>query len=209
MLQTPYQQGEGTLPANRAPARQTRHAVHVDLALAHHAAQPFNGLYFATAAAVIPVFFLALIIPGGTFYRALTASAARARRRRDRRLAGPVTAVRDWRDYLATQALLWGPTGILIYGTMGEIWALASLWAQRPEGEWALTLFAAIFLAAGAAAGPFMSMQATMREQALLEEEGDAAAKAFKAARNARPADAETPSATPGKTDKLSPGENS
>lgn len=43
----------------------------ISLALAQsHVARPFNGLFFTTAAAVIPVFFIALALQG-TYYRAL------------------------------------------------------------------------------------------------------------------------------------------
>jgi hypothetical protein len=45
------------------------------MALAHHqAAQPFNGLFYATAAAVIPVLFLALVLQG-SFHKILEVGA--------------------------------------------------------------------------------------------------------------------------------------
>jgi hypothetical protein len=114
------------------------------LALAQHAAATFNGLFYATCATVIPVLFLAIAVQGTVYDELLKASARLAARAR----------ARGRFPYAASLTLsICGL--VVIYGAVGEIFALTAL-AHQQNGfaqEW-IAAPAAIGLTIIAAAGP-------------------------------------------------------
>lgn len=123
--------------------------------LAHHAASPaFNGLFYATAATVIPVLFLAIAVQGLAFQQVLLAmrwlngAANAARRRHD-----------SYRHYymplcLLTIAAMLIAAAIPYLGAAGEIDAILALYHHQASGAGSLVLAATILLAIIAAGGP-------------------------------------------------------
>lgn len=136
-------------------------------ALAAHAtraaAPPFNGLFYATAATVIPVLFLAVAVQGRMYEDLLKAGSDAFER--------GVSQVLLWRQNPASvrsrQAL--GPfltpyaaTGIaaivLTLGVIGETTALISLYVQHPAGSPQGVLAATVVLTIAAAAAPTLAV---------------------------------------------------
>jgi hypothetical protein len=123
--------------------------------LAHHAASPaFNGLFYATAATIIPVLFLAIAVQGLAFQQVLLAM---------RWLNGATNAARRRHDYyrryslplgLATIAAMLIAAAIPYLGAAGEIDAILALYHQQASGAGSLVLAATILLAIVAAGGP-------------------------------------------------------
>jgi hypothetical protein len=101
---------------------------------------PFNSPFYATAATVIPVLFLAIVVPGRHLPRP-------NRRRRERRLPPP----RSYRASLAGAIAAL----ILTYGTAGEIAAILALQNQQgATAESSLAGGAVILLTIVTVAGP-------------------------------------------------------
>jgi hypothetical protein len=141
---------------------------------ASHAAPAFNGLFYATVATVIPVLFLALAVQGST-YRELVKSSQ----------AGHLLAK-------------WAAAGILLYGTMGEIWALLSLSAQRARGASGFVLLSVIFLVLATAAGPFVAYVRAERAEALAARERTRTLRQPSARASSGEPDATDPGTPPG-----------
>jgi hypothetical protein len=129
------------------------------LALAHSQAAPaFNGLFYATAATIIPVLFLALAVQGTIYQDFLTAAVGAAR--------SIGRGHRSRRYPSLTAVLTLGPimmialAGLIpIYGAAGELAAIYAL-AEQKSGLLAAGLVpgAVIVLAAATAAGPLMAL---------------------------------------------------
>jgi hypothetical protein len=127
--------------------------------LAHEArtvAPAFNGLFYATAATIIPVLFLAIAVQGPLYGDLLKASGATLRRFREHKAgASPRRLVlRLWiGSVLASSAAV----AILIVTVGGEIEALLSLNAERAYGDPHAAIAAAVLLTAAAAIGPALA----------------------------------------------------
>jgi hypothetical protein len=120
------------------------------LALTAAAVPSFNGLFYATAATVIPVLFLAIAVQGSR-YQDLTGPMVRAVERGRNS--------RTWYERLAFSALAGGNLGAafltLVYGVAGEIAAILALISQQASGiELALAAGAPILLTLVVAVGP-------------------------------------------------------
>ncbi len=128
------------------------------LALATHAAAapPFNGLFYATAATVIPVLFLAVTIQG-RIYQDLVNAAAAARRQMQpatglrRTIAGTASLA------LLYLALLYIAATIVTYGVASEIVAVVALYQQHDRGLGVLVLTGTIFMIIVAAGPPALA----------------------------------------------------
>jgi hypothetical protein len=141
-------------------------------------ASAFNGLFYATAATVIPVLFLAIGVQSRLFARVIRAYQAQAHpapgEERPERYAVPFFA-------LATNAVRIGMVTVLAAAACGELLALIALYLQSDfAGAGLLVLISAGFLtlAAGAApAGAFMAVLLRTRTQNIQQEpaagEGD------------------------------------
>jgi hypothetical protein len=95
------------------------------------ACPPFNSTFYATAATVIPVLFVAIAVQAG-LYGDLLSAARRASLRADR----GVGAI--GRIGIVLAIIAWGATWflalvILVVGTYGELAALNALYVQHPE----------------------------------------------------------------------------
>lgn len=114
-------------------------------ALAHAATvQPFNETYYATVAAVIPVLFIAITVPGGAYGKLGRAYRSIPARVRDKDLAELT------RRGLLTVAIL-----VVLAGVLGEGVALHALESRSAvRGTATEELFYAMTLALAAAAGP-------------------------------------------------------
>jgi hypothetical protein len=123
-------------------------------ALAHAApaAPAFNTEFYATAATIIPVLFLAVAVQGNTYDVLIRALGTSRGRMRDRRSPLPQRLV----ALVATEATFLLACAILIYGALNEGIAVYALYKQKAE-EPAATLFAVIFLVAVSAAGPTLA----------------------------------------------------
>ena len=121
---------------------------------ASHAAQAFNGLFYATAATVIPVLFLAIAVQGHAVEDLLRASADAYRREWQSARYNPLNAIIN--PAPAAAAML-----ILVFGVIGEILALS----QEAAGLWARYIvdFAVVFLTVAAAAAPALTLIRAMR----------------------------------------------
>jgi hypothetical protein len=123
---------------------------------AHTVAPAFNGLFYATAATIIPVLFLAIAVQGPLYGDLLKASGATLRRFREHKAgASPRRLVlRLWiGSVLASSAAV----AILIVTVGGEIEALLSLNAERAYGDPHAAIAAAVLLTAAAAIGPALA----------------------------------------------------
>jgi len=125
------------------------------------AAPAFNGLFYATAATIIPVLFLAIAVQGPLYGDLLKASAATLRRFREHKAGSSPRrlVLRLWTgSVLASSAAV----AILIVTVGGEIEALLSLNAQRAYGDPHAAIAAAILLTAAAAIGPALAFARLM-----------------------------------------------
>ena len=123
------------------------------LALLAHAAAPpppaFNGLFYATAATVIPVLFLAIAVQGRTYENLVNAGTAA-----DRRLSEATTWRRRTIAYVSGSVLFVIAGLILVWGVLSEIIAVAALHQQQASGAAGfIVLIGTIFMVI-AAAGP-------------------------------------------------------
>ena len=125
------------------------------------AAPAFNGLFYATAATIIPVLFLAIAVQGPLYGDLLKASAATLRRFREHKAGASPRhlVVRLWiGSVLASGAAV----AILIVTVGGEIEALLSLKMQRVYGDPQAAIAAAVLLTAAAAVGPALAFARLM-----------------------------------------------
>lgn len=130
--------------------------------LARHAATPaFNGLFYATAATIIPVMFLALAVQG-SLYNDLLKASAKALGRFSARGSGPSSRRRALRAWTASILASCAAITILIFGVTGEIEALVSLSLQHVEGDPDGPLIAAVMLTLASAAGPALALIGTL-----------------------------------------------
>ncbi len=128
---------------------------------AHPAAPAFNGLFYATAATIIPVLFLAIAVQGPLYGDLLKASDAALRRFREHRAdpSPPRLVLRLWiGSVLASGAAV----AILIVTVGGEIEALVSLNVQHAYGDPHAAIAAAVLLTAAAAIGPALAFARLM-----------------------------------------------
>lgn len=122
----------------------------------HTKAPPFNGLFYATAATIIPVLFLAIAVQG-PMYASLIKAAAQADKRMDQPLAESakipraLAAIAIVAVYMTSTVLA---MTIVTTGVIGEIEALASLYRQHTEGSGSDVLGATVFLTIAVALGP-------------------------------------------------------
>lgn len=131
--------------------------------------QPFNGLFYATAATAIPVLFLAIAVQGTTYENLLASSARMAGpllRNLWRLINDPGPRLRDLAaallyvgiasPVLSLLALLPAAiaAAVLLSGFSGEAEALIALYHQRSPTGPISVLTAALILTAGVAAGP-------------------------------------------------------
>jgi len=124
----------------------------MSLALAHHAAPAFNGLYYSTMAGVIPVLFLAIVLQGPTYQDLLQAAMRLAARGRE-------SPRYPWAALALAGACMIG----IVYAAAGEIGTIVALLYQR--AIWAtggMTLTSASILTILAAAGPARQVARTI-----------------------------------------------
>ena len=122
--------------------------------LAHAAAPPpFNGLFYATAATIIPVLFLAIAVQGSAYENLIKAMAVLFRHIED---SGPRYGKSvPWAAYFALFVVA---AGILAYGIGSEIQALYALYQQQAESLTGQTvLIGVILLIIVTAAGPVLN----------------------------------------------------
>jgi len=158
------------------------------IALARAAAPPFNGLFYATMATVIPVLFVAAAVQGRTYQEMLKESSRRyavsiwqgndpiTLRKAVR--SGSLTrsqAIREWvdlRDWLSLAiASLYVALALVtvILATIGEVLSLLSLYYQRADGSGLTILASGVLLTCMTAAGPAAALARTAVE--LVREE--------------------------------------
>lgn len=120
---------------------------------AHTAAPPFNGLFFATAATVIPVLFLAIAVQGRGYEELLNLFAAVSRRRH----AGAMLYQR-FAATAAGSALLIIAYGLVTLGAGSEITAVYVLYRQQAGTAAAYAvLIGVIGMIIATAAGPALA----------------------------------------------------
>ena len=134
---------------------------------ASHAAQSFNGLFFATAATVIPVLFLAIALQSHAIEDLLRASADAYRREWQSGQQKPLGAIIN--PAPMGTALL-----ILVFGVAGEIFAIHAL-SQEAAGLWARRIveFAVIFLTVAAAVTPTLPLIRALRSMSAADIPGE------------------------------------
>lgn len=165
----------------------------ISIALAHHHAAPgFNGLFYATAATVIPVLFLALAVQGDYAQNTVpaiaqgTVPAARQAHEARRKAGLPPRIARD----------------ALIYGVIGEIIALIVLYLQKGDDITGIAVLAApIWLLLAVANDPLVALTAFR-----IRHKRQRAAREPAEPGHAPPAS--PPSPEPGKTDAARGTEN-
>ena len=154
------------------------------------AAPAFNTAFYATAATIIPVLFLAIAVQGSLYGDLLKASTKTLDRFRERSAgcSPPQRALRAWIASLLV-SLLASITAItiLIFGVTGEIQALASLSSQQVKGDPHGPLIAAVMLTLASAAGPALAFVGTV---VTISRRGHAGSEA--SGQRASPAEAET-----------------
>ena len=128
---------------------------------ARAAAQPFNGLFYATAATIIPVLFLAIAVQGPLYGDLLRAFDAALRRLREHR-AGSSPRRLVLRLWIASVLASSAAVAILIVTVGGEIEALVSLSVERAYGDPHAAIAAAVLLTAAAAIGPALAFARLM-----------------------------------------------
>src|SRR6202034_1795597 len=122
----------------------------------HAAAPAFNGLFYATAATIIPVLFLAIAVQGPLYGDLLKASGTTLRRFREHKAGSSPRrlVLRLWIGIvLASSAAV----AILIVTVSGEKEALLSLNAERAYADPHAAIAAAVLLTAAAAIGPALA----------------------------------------------------
>src|SRR5580704_3737719 len=132
--------------------------------LAHEArtaAPEFNGLFYATAATIIPVLFLAIAVQGPLYGDLLKTSAATLRRFREHK-AGSSPRRLILRLWIGSVLASGAAVAILIVTVGGEIEALLSLNAERAYGDPHAAIAAAVLLTAAAAIGPALAFARLM-----------------------------------------------
>jgi hypothetical protein len=137
-------------------------------ALAHTApaAAPFNGLFYATVATIIPVLFLAIAVQGRAYDNLLQTliTAANDSRRDKNPGAWKLTASVGAATALVSAAVL-----ILICGAAGELVATLALARQHAGGvEADFAVSAVLFLTAATAAGPAVALSRSWASAARL-----------------------------------------
>lgn len=157
------------------------------LALAHAAAaaaRPFNDIYYATIATVIPVLYLAVVVQGSAYENLLKISNRGVERMIASRHGGTV------QQSIAGANAALGPVIIallvILFGAAAEIQVLLSLFWRRDVGNRYLPVEVAIFLIVVAASGPLLRLVSEhLRHARMLTAELQAAA-----AQHAKPAPA-------------------
>jgi hypothetical protein len=132
-----------------------------------HAPASFSDVFYATAATVIPVLFLAIAVQG-QMYRDLLNAARRASLRADRgvRSIGPIGMGLAFIAWFATWSLA---LFLLLVGTYGELASLTALYEQHAESGVFLstvTLVVAVAIAPASALGRFLYREARGRAPA-------------------------------------------
>jgi hypothetical protein len=141
-------------------------------ALTHTPAPAFNGLFYATAATVIPVLFLALAVQGRVYTDLLRAAQNYGHFRRTtlpppELTAGPARWVFRL-TMAAINASLWLAAWLIpLAGFYGELGAIVALYRRTDSNGIRLTVLAAtLLLLVGVAAGPVIAIsRPTHREQ--------------------------------------------
>jgi hypothetical protein len=134
----------------------------MSLTLAAHAhpVPPFDGLFYATVATVIPVLFLAIAVQG-TAYQELLKIVARAVHQAQNIREGDAQS--PLRPIAVAGTAVGMAYGVLLYGVVAEFLALASLGWQRQVVARPLDyLWACGFLLATAAAPPTVALFRSM-----------------------------------------------
>jgi hypothetical protein len=144
------------------------------LAQAGHAkAPPFNAIFYATVATVIPVLFVAVALQPDTFAGLIRT----ARTLGDRNPTGWREAIWLWPAFIATSYIPWLA---LVLGVWGEIQALLDLYLRRPIGliaplNAAAPFIPVVILTVAAAIGPARNLVGSYRE--MFTAAGDATGK--------------------------------
>lgn len=128
---------------------------------ARAAAPAFNGLFYATAATIIPVLFLAIAVQGPLYGDLLKAFEAALRRLREHR-AGSSPRRLVLRLWIGSVLASGAAVAILIVTVGGEIEALVSLNVGRAYGDPHAAIAAAVLLTAAAAIGPALAFARLM-----------------------------------------------
>src|SRR6202046_2772927 len=128
---------------------------------ARAAAPPFNGLFYATAATIIPVLFLAIAVQGPLYGDLLKTSAATLRRFREHK-AGSSPRRLILRLWIGSVLASGAAVAILIVTVGGEIEALLSLSVERPYGDPHAPIAAGVLLTTAAAIGPALAFAKLM-----------------------------------------------
>jgi hypothetical protein len=123
-------------------------------ALLEHAAAanppPFNGLFYATAATIIPVLFLAIAVQGTT-YQDLLNVVLTADLSQSHATPGPWRVIAG----IKTNTLLTITLAILGFGVISEAYAIVILYIQKPAAQSGpVVLIGTIFLIAAIAIRP-------------------------------------------------------
>jgi hypothetical protein len=131
---------------------------------ARAAAPAFNGLFYATAATIIPVLFLAIAVQGPLYGDLLKASAAALRRFREHKAGSSPRrlVLRLWIGSVLASSAAVAILIVTVGGEIGEIEALLSLNAQRAYGDPHAAIAAAVLLTAAAAVGPALAFARLM-----------------------------------------------
>src|ERR1700689_1254898 len=132
--------------------------------LAHEArtvAPAFNGLFYATAATIIPVLFLAIAVQGPLYGDLLKASGTTLRRFREHK-AGSSPRRLGLHLWVGSVLASGAAVAILIVTVGGEIEALLSLNAQRAYGDPHAAIAPAVLLTAAAAIAPALAFSRLM-----------------------------------------------
>lgn len=132
-------------------------------ATAAHVAPAFNATFYATAATVIPVLFLALVVQGSVYTKMLDRFARIAQGNRDKYGEAGFSLRMAWD--VSWPVLMWFLAyAILASGILGEIEAVVSLDLQRPVWVGGFgRLVSMIILVLAVAYGPFDALNtATM-----------------------------------------------
>ena len=140
----------------------------ITLAFAAHAVShkppAFNGLFYATAATIIPVLFLALAVQGRLYEDLLKASAeAWWRFRRQARQGNDLPALAA---FLGSFAAADAALITVLYGIGGEIQALVDLDRQRASATAWSPLAAAVILTAALGVAPAVAFARWIRQGA-------------------------------------------
>jgi hypothetical protein len=121
---------------------------------ANTAAPPFNGLFYATAATIIPVLFLAIAVQGRGYQNLINALADIDRRRTS-------SPRGDWKPIPLTAAsfvLFSAAALIVVYGVASEIFAIYALYQQQARSSTGQTVLTGlIILTIATAAGPALT----------------------------------------------------